>query len=194
MPSITCSGFKINIIKLRHEKNGTCVLDYTPFFNSFLPFYLKFTRISCQGPIDITSALLRVRAWCRIIKNKYLLHEPVVAEFTNIYIYGSPRPNALQWRQIECDGVPNHQPHDRLPHPTTTPAQRASNAENVSIWWRHHGWRKIQWYAKQIIIRITIDSVFGITDILHKKINQITSLFWNSVFGKVNAILLLNSE
>ena len=71
--------------------------------------------------------------------------------------------HALPWRHNECDGVSNHQPHDCLFHrlyrhtkktsnlrviglfegnsPVTGafPAQRASYAENVSIWWRHHG-------------------------------------------------------
>ena len=69
----------------------------------------------------------------------------------------------LQWRHNEHDGVSNHQPHDcllnrlfrrrsnktsklrvtglcagNLPVTGEFPAQRASNAENVSIWWRHH--------------------------------------------------------
>ena len=69
----------------------------------------------------------------------------------------------LQWRHNERDCVSNHQPHDCLPNslfkaqiketsklrvtglcegnsPVTGefPAQRTSNAENVSIWWRHH--------------------------------------------------------
>ena len=69
----------------------------------------------------------------------------------------------LQWRHNERDGVSNHQPHDCLHNrlfrrrskktsklrvtglcegnsPVTGefPAQMASNAENVSIWWRHH--------------------------------------------------------
>ena len=71
---------------------------------------------------------------------------------------------ALQWRHNERDGVSNHQPHDCLlnllfkrrskkisklrvtglcagnsPVTGEFPAQRASNAENVYIWWRHHG-------------------------------------------------------
>ena len=71
--------------------------------------------------------------------------------------------NALQWRHNEHGGVSNHQPHDCLPNrlferrskktsklrvtglcegnsPETGefPAQRTSNAKNVSIWWRHH--------------------------------------------------------
>ena len=66
-------------------------------------------------------------------------------------------------RHNECDGVSNHQPHDclhnrlfrRKPKKTSKlrvtglcagnapvtgvfPAQRSSNAENVSIWWHHH--------------------------------------------------------
>ena len=70
---------------------------------------------------------------------------------------------SLQWRHNEHDSVSNHQPHDCLlnrlfgrkskktsklrvtglcagnsPGTGEFPAQRASNAENVSIWWRHH--------------------------------------------------------
>ena len=69
----------------------------------------------------------------------------------------------LQWPHNGRDGVSNHQPHFYLPKrlfrcrskktsklrvtglcagnsPVTGefPAQMASNAENVSIWWRHH--------------------------------------------------------
>ena len=71
--------------------------------------------------------------------------------------------DALQWRHNGHDGVSNHQPHEcvfnrafrRRSKRTSKlcfagfcagnsavtgefPAQRASNAENVSIWWRHH--------------------------------------------------------
>ena len=70
---------------------------------------------------------------------------------------------SLRWRHNEHDGVSNHQPHDCLlnrlcrrrskktsklrvtglcvgnsPVTGEFPAQMASNAENVSIWWRHH--------------------------------------------------------
>ena len=69
----------------------------------------------------------------------------------------------LQWRHNGRDSVSNHQPHDCLPNhlfrrrskktsklrvnglcvgnsPVTGefPAKLASNAENFSIWWRHH--------------------------------------------------------
>ena len=70
---------------------------------------------------------------------------------------------SLQSRNSELAGVSNHQPHDCLlnrlfrrrskktsklrvtglcagnsPVTSEFPAQMASNAENVSIWWRHH--------------------------------------------------------
>ena len=70
---------------------------------------------------------------------------------------------SLQWRQNEPDGVSNHQSRDCLlnhlfrrrlkktskrrvtglcegnsPVTGEFPAQRASNAENISIWWRHN--------------------------------------------------------
>ena len=72
-------------------------------------------------------------------------------------------PSSLQWRHNQCDGVWNHQPHDCLfdrlfrrrskktsklhvtglcegnsPVAGEFPAQRASNAENVYIWWCYH--------------------------------------------------------
>ena len=62
----------------------------------------------------------------------------------------------LLWRHNEPDGVSNHQPHDclfnhlfghrskktsKLCVTGLSPSQMASNAENVSIWWRHHVFR-----------------------------------------------------
>ena len=71
--------------------------------------------------------------------------------------------NPLRWRHDEHDIISNHQPHHCLlnhlfrrrskktsklrvtglcvgnsPGTGVFPAQMASNAENVSIWWRHH--------------------------------------------------------
>ena len=73
------------------------------------------------------------------------------------------KSNTLRWRHNGCDSVSNRQPHDCLlnrlfrhrskktskprvtglcagnsPGTGEFPAQRASYAENVSIWWRHH--------------------------------------------------------
>ena len=83
----------------------------------------------------------------------------------------------LQWRHNGRDGVSNHKPHDCLlnrlfrrrskkisrlrvtglcvgnsPVTGEFPAKRASNAQNVSIWWRHHEFtpliihRVLAWY------------------------------------------------
>ena len=77
--------------------------------------------------------------------------------------YGHTFGFALQWRHNGRDGFSNHQPHDCLlkwlfgrkskkasklrvtglwagnsPLTGEFPAQKASNAENFSIWWRHH--------------------------------------------------------
>ena len=81
-------------------------------------------------------------------------------------VISAPNPSIrilLQWCHNGCDDVSNHQPHHCLlnrlfrrrsrktlklrftglcagnsPETGEFPAQRASNAENVSIWWRHH--------------------------------------------------------
>ena len=83
----------------------------------------------------------------------------------------------LQWRHNGRDSISNHQPHDCLlkrlfgrrskktsklratglcagnsPVTGEFPTQRASNAENVSIWWRHHDHRR----------RHDVDAVFPI--------------------------------
>ena len=75
---------------------------------------------------------------------------------------------SLKWRHNGHDNVSNHQPHACLhnyifrrrskktskrrvtglcagnsPGTGEFPAQMASNAENISIWWRHHGDRQI---------------------------------------------------
>ena len=84
-------------------------------------------------------------------------------------------PVTLQWRHNGRDGVSSHQPHDCLlnrlfrhkwkktsklrvtglcagnsPVTGEFPTQKAGNAENVSIWWRHHEFNAIQneWLRK----------------------------------------------
>ena len=76
--------------------------------------------------------------------------------------------SALRWRHNGRDGVSNHQPHDCLLNTLFEgrsqkaskfrvsglcvgnssgtgefPAQMDSNAENVYIWWRHHGVQRL---------------------------------------------------
>ena len=74
----------------------------------------------------------------------------------------------LLWRHNERDGVLFAQPFVQVQikkisklrvtglcegNPPVTrgfPSQRASNAENVSIWWRHHGYELWKLIADQI--------------------------------------------
>ena len=107
----------------------------------------------------------RVRRWwipCTLCRpcNEVLDH--IYSQLRGISYY------ALQWRHNERDGISDHQPHDCLlnrlfrhkskktsklrvtglcagnsPETVEFPAQRASNGENVSIWWRNHVWINI---------------------------------------------------
>ena len=88
---------------------------------------------------------------------------------------------ALRWRQNGRDSVSNHQPHDCLlnrlfrrrskktsklrvtglcagnsPGTDEFPAQMGSYAENVSIWWRHHGYwaTDMRWQKRHNLLRI----------------------------------------
>ena len=90
----------------------------------------------------------------------------------------------LLWRHNGCDGVSNHQPHDCLltrlfrrgskktsklhvtglcegnsPVTGEFPAQRASNAENVFIWWRHYEYVQTFWRGdrRQAITQTDVD-------------------------------------
>ena len=80
-----------------------------------------------------------------------------------VMIYAHITKQPLQWRNNGCDGISNQQHHNCLlnrifrrrskktsklrvtglcvgnsPVTGEFPAQMPSNAENVSIWWRHH--------------------------------------------------------
>ena len=85
--------------------------------------------------------------------------------------------NSLRWRHNDHAGVSDHQPHGCLlnrlfrrkskktaklrvagicagnsPGTGEFPAQMASYAENVSIWWRHHVWR----IGVKLLSRLTV--------------------------------------
>ena len=114
------------------------------------------------GPYNVTL----MRSQCVVLRtarhpvHRIISHRRWIA-FRRI---GTGSSEALLWRHNERDGVSNHQPHDCLlsrlfrrrskktsklrvtglcagnsPVNGGFPPQMASNAENVSIWWRHHG-------------------------------------------------------
>ena len=94
----------------------------------------------------------------------YSMQHVSLLRFSSINnLFRSVITSSLHWRHNGCDRVSNHQPHDRLlnclfrrrskktskpritgicegnsPVTSEFPSQRASNAANVSISWRHH--------------------------------------------------------
>ena len=112
---------------------------------------------------------------------------------------------SLQWRHNGHDGVSNHQPHHyllnrlfgRRSKKTSKlcitglcvtgefPAQMASNAENVSVWWRHHDFAHSQRIKHTGCSRETAMESIPWWRIAHtiKKINQGSdrTLDWTTV-------------
>ena len=103
--------------------------------------------------------------------------------------------DSLRWRHNDHDGGSNHQPHGCLlnrlfrrkskktsklrvtglcvgnsPGTGEFPAQRASYAENVSIWWRHHVILLNSTFCLTSTTSITHKSL-----VIHKNITQIIS-------------------
>ena len=110
-------------------------------------------RVKLNIPIRLTNAFGYIRYFITEPQSlTHLLHDD----------------GTLQWRHDGCHGVSNHRGLDCLlnrlfsrrsketsklrvtglcegnsPMTGEVPAQRASNAENVSIWWRHHEWKRM---------------------------------------------------
>ena len=90
---------------------------------------------------------------CDIAYHRWTVNWITAAQLTEI----NNAPPSLQWRRNESDDVSNHQPRlfghrskktsklrvtdlcaGNSPETGEFPTQMASNAGNVSIWWRHH--------------------------------------------------------
>ena len=133
----------------------------------YIDFSIKISlKFIPKCPINNISALVQIMARCR--PGDKPLSEPMMIILLTHICVTRPQwikclCATLQWRHNERDGVSNDQPHDCLlnhlfrrrskktsklcvtglsegnsPVTGEFPAQRASNAENVSIWWRHH--------------------------------------------------------
>ena len=123
--------------------------------------------------------------------------------------------NTLQWRHNEHDGVSNHQPCDCLfnrllrhrwkktsklrvtglcagnsPVSGEFPAQMTSNAENVSIWWRHHEvprssllWASFGWHilVQSVIYGISLSLSWCSYVMLDRDIPRLTMLYYNPI-------------
>ena len=116
-----------------------------------------------SGPISPHNKLTRAQLITLCRTGAKPLPGPIITWFTDVCMR-LQASSTLQWRNNGHDSVSNHQPHDCLlnrlfrrrskktsklrvtglcagnsPGTGEFPAQMASNAENVSIWWRHHG-------------------------------------------------------
>ena len=167
-PFVQAQLIKENIIAPRHlslckgihrwsvnsSHKGPATRKMFPFHDVIMFFPLRFLTWNDPGPILLTSSLSEIRAW----RKNYI---PWYSAGCKLLIHA---PNVtLPWRHNRLDSVSNHQPHHCLlsrlfgrrskktsklrvtglcawnsPGTGEFPAQRASYAENVSIWWRHH--------------------------------------------------------
>ena len=111
-------------------------------------------KVKAKGMITHTQSRCGKRLWRTGFNTNHYMHSHVCSQEQNL---------PLQWRHNGRNGVLNHQPHNHLlnhlfrprskktsklrvtglcarnsPGTGEFPAQMASNAENVSIWWHHH--------------------------------------------------------
>ena len=125
---------------------------------------------------------------------------------------------SLQWRHNECDGVSNHQPHHCLlnglfrrrskktsklrvtclcegnsPVTGEFPVRRASNAENVSIWWRHNGQKGLFFGSFCLFICISLSSyiIYWPSKIIFLRLNGFLHVIYHM---KTLSILLAHCE
>ena len=124
---------------------------------------LKVFILNSEMLWDTVIIRLTVR-WIKPEKNFIIqICDHVFLATIDMYPYFQWTKKTLRWRHNGRDGVSNHQPHDCLlnrlfgrrskwtsklrvtglcvgnsPGTGEIPAQMASNAENVSTWWRHH--------------------------------------------------------
>ena len=116
-------------------------------------------------------------------------------------IIASLSPCQLRWRHNNDDSVSNHQPHDCLLNclfgrtskktskPRVTgltgefPAQMASNAENVSIWWRHHPVTRPR-RMSQCITQLHTDQQYSHSKTKHKC--TYVHIIWNTLCSRTN--------
>ena len=133
---------------------GWCKKDETPLLTHWSYVLLALTN--------------RYFTWTQQILDKHNVENERSSyteekSLNQLFHQATPTSYSLQWRHNERDGVSNHQPHDCLldrlfghrskktsklrvtglcagnsPGTGEFPEQRVSNAENVSISWRHH--------------------------------------------------------
>ena len=150
--------------------NGLSFCNYRSTSSIIPPDSLSSRRfVSTLIQLTAISVILISKTYYHV----FIKHSPTTLCVLSLIAFMIPEciwdvMKTLQWRHNVRDGVSNHQPHDCLlnrlfrrrsektsnlrvtgfcegnsPVTGEFPAQRASNAENVSIWWRHHEKRNL---------------------------------------------------
>ena len=121
---------------------------------------IPVTRLFAKQPVK-TNNKENIKALFYLLPEGHVMRDSI--NMSRIILVLSSRKTTLQWRNNERDGVSNHEPHDCLlnrlfrrtskktsklrvsrlcvgnsPVTGEFPTQRASYAEYVSFWWRHH--------------------------------------------------------
>ena len=145
MPSNNRPGLTVDQNLLRYMAS----LGHSEFKTTINLFLFKCRKIFPKSPINNSPA-----SSLKPKRDEHYLNQ-----------WGPSFTTPLQWRHNEHDSVSNHQPHDCLlnrlfgrrskktsklrvtglcagnsPGTGEFLAQKSSNAENVSIWWRHHAY------------------------------------------------------
>ena len=128
-------------------------------------YFISYATVCSKSVFRPTTKLSKLCIYCLSIKNAWI-HWSLL-EIHRLSVDSQQKCQSLHWRHNGHDWVSNHQPYDcslnrlfrrrskktsklratglSVGNSTGTgefPAQMASNAENISIWWRHHEFRK----------------------------------------------------
>ena len=168
--TIRCSGAKIDTTTMPrlHHMSHDDVIPWKHF-----PRYWPFERGIHQSPVGFLWCKIKQTVEqtvdCGWLETPYMLYTYTLYTCSAAYaIHPQNYARHSWWRHNGCDGVSNHRPHDCLfnrlfrrrskktsqlrvtglcvgnsPETDEFPAQMASNAENVSIRWRHHDFTHI---------------------------------------------------
>ena len=109
--------------------------------NSFQLTFCSFISNTCMKEKRLVQALLFPLRWRRNGHGDVSNHQPHHCLFNRLFGFRSKKTSKLCVTGL-CAG--------NSPGTGEFPAQMASNAENVSIWWRHHAWGSLRqpWHIR----------------------------------------------